>query len=154
MIHYRTPTNNIYAYDTVEAAQPFIDPTWVLVEEHIARSIAVPPKTDAQQISLISLAICKELDNMAKSRQYDNIVTACAYASPVPFILTPGSSPTIITIISLQEKFRIEGNALQAWMSLTWATINQYLNTVTAGTNKMPTVDQAIAMIPKFTWPN
>ena len=115
---------------------------------------AAPTLTVDQQIALNTEAIQNVLDTTAQSRQYYDIKSACAYASPTPFTMPPNATPAQIAIVNLQEKSRIEGNALQAWMSLTWATANQYLSTVTAGTNPMPTADQAVAMMPTFTWPD
>jgi hypothetical protein len=87
------------------------------------------------------------LDAKAKERGYDDIKSACAYASPTPAVTE--ENPNFAGC----EKFRIEGNALQAWMSLTWAMCYAYLATVQAGTNPMPTPEEAVAMMPEFTWP-
>ena len=114
----------------------------------------LPALTTEQQIVANTSAIQKVLDTTAQSRQYYDIKSACAYASPTPFVIPDNATPTQIAIVNLQEKSRIEGNALQAWMSLTWATANQYLSTVTAGTNPMPTADEAVAMMLTFTWPD
>lgn len=107
----------------------------------------------AQQAADISYSIQKLLDTTAQSRQYNDIKSACAYASPIKFEFPVNATPAQITITNLQEKSRLEGNALQLWMSLAWATINQYLTTVDSGVNNMPAIAVAIAMIPEFTWP-
>ena len=113
-----------------------------------------PTLTVDEQLTAITYAIQKQLDTTAQSRQYDDIKSACAYASPTPFIAPPNATPDQIAVTASQEKFRIEGNALQAWMSLTWASATQYLAGVTAGTSQMPTVAEAVAMMPTFTWPD
>ena len=106
-----------------------------------------PPTID-QLAFLNESAIQAFLNTTAKSRGYSDIKSACAYASPVA--LVPSTSPSFAQC----EKFRLEGNALQSWMALTWAEAYAYLATVSAGTNPMPTPAEAVAMIPPFTWPD
>ena len=107
-----------------------------------------PAPTAAQLMAANEVAIQAALDATAKSRAYDSIASACAYASSTPAV--PSTDPHF----AVCEKFRLEGNALQAWKSFTWATAFAYLATVTSGTNPMPTPAQAVAMIPSFTWPD
>lgn len=92
-------------------------------------------------------AIQKVLDDKAREHGYTDIKSACAYASSIPVVLS--SDPCF----SICEKFRLEGNALQSWMSLTWAKAYAYLGTVQTGTNEAPSIDQAVGMIPSFVWP-
>jgi hypothetical protein len=120
-------------------------------EEEIADDAAellvfLNPPTDA--IKSIQTEIQKALDQTARSHQYDDIKSACAYASPTPAV--PEDNPNFAGC----ERFRTEGNALQAWMSLTWAMCYSYLATVQGGTNPMPTPSEAVAMMPAFTWPD
>ena len=114
------------------------------------KPIAVAPSapTLAQVQAANEVAIQTALDAEAQSRGYTDIKSACAYASTVPAV------PSTNANFAVCEKFRLEGNALQSWMSLTWATAYAYLATVTAGTNPMPTAAEAVAMIPAFTWPD
>ena len=93
-------------------------------------------------------AIQDALDAKARERGYSDIKSACAYSSTVAAV-------SIDDINFIQcERFRVEGNALQAWMSITWASAYTYLETVKAGTNPMPTLEQAVALMPTFTWPD
>jgi hypothetical protein len=99
-------------------------------------------------IPLVQTALQERLDAKARERQYDDIKSACAYASSLPAVAE--DNPNFATC----EKFRNEGNALQAWMSLTWAMCYSYLASVQAGTNPMPTAGEAVALMPEFTWPD
>jgi hypothetical protein len=101
----------------------------------------------AAAIASVQTEIQAALDTMAQSHGYDDIKSACAYAAPAAVVASTDPN------FALCEKFRLEGNALQIWMSLTWAACYAYLATVNAGTNPMPTPAQAVAMIPAFTWP-
>jgi len=109
----------------------------------------VTPVLSAEaQITINTNAIQNALDTVAKSRGYVDIKSACAYASPTSLV------PSTDSHFDMCEKFRKEGNALQMWMAVTWASAYTYLATVTAGTNPMPTVTEAVALMPTFTWPD
>jgi len=96
----------------------------------------------------IETALQSALDAKARERGYDDIKAASDYAADTPTV--PSSDPHF----ALCEKFRLEGNALKSWRSTTWAASILYFATVNAGTNPMPTPDQAVAMMPPFTWPD
>jgi len=112
--------------------------------------IVVPPAppTDAQLQADGAVAIQKVLEALAKQRGYDSLASACKYAAAAPVV--PADDPTF----ELCEKFRREGNALQAYAARVWAKSYLYLATVEAGTNPMPTPEEAVAMMPAFTWPD
>lgn len=101
----------------------------------------------AAAIPAIVAALQNELDAKAQQLGYDDIKSACAYASSAPWV--PDTDPNFETC----EKFRREGNYAQNRMSLTWAMCYAYLATVQSGTNPMPTPAEAIAMMPEFIWP-
>ena len=96
----------------------------------------------------VEAALQSALDAKAQERGYDDIKAASDYAADTPAV--PSSDPHF----ALCEKFRLEGSALKSWRSTTWAASILYLATVNAGTNPMPTPDQAVAMMPPFTWPD
>ena len=81
-------------------------------------------------------------------------VAAVAYASQIPFVAPVNATPDQLAVTALSEKFRIEGNALQLWASQTWAEAIVYENKVIAGTEPLVTPEQAVAMMPTFTWPD
>lgn len=126
-----------------------IDEMAEIVAYIVSKSMPAPaPLTPAQIAAQNEIAIQDALDSMAQSRGYMDIKSACAYASTVPAVASTDPH------FAICEKFRIEGSALQAWMSVTWATAYAYLSTVMDGTNPMPTQEQAVAMMPAFTWPD
>ena len=98
----------------------------------------------AQQIENNQTAIQEALDKGAQAKGYNDIKSACAYASSVPIV--PSTDPNF----DMCEKFRSEGNAFQLWMTSSWAAAYAYLATVTAGVNSMPTPTQAVAMMPSI----
>lgn len=123
----------------------------VIVNTAGVLTLAAPPPpviTAAQQEAMNEVAIQNALDAMAQTRGYTDIKSACAYAALSPVV--PSTNPNFAQC----EKFRNEGNALQIWMSLTWAIAYAYMATVQAGTNPMPNATQAVSMMPTFTWPD
>jgi hypothetical protein len=92
-------------------------------------------------------AIQRSLDAVAQSRGYDDIKSACAYASATPIV--GEASP----LFERCERFRAEGNALQQWMAQTWASAYDYLEAVQQGEHPMPSPEEAVSMMPPFTWP-
>lgn len=78
----------------------------------------------------------QRLDDFAKTRGYDGILSACTYAT----------SPT--------PKFAAEGQYCVAQRDATWAKLYEMLAEVEAGTRPMPTGYADIeAELPALTWP-
>lgn len=77
----------------------------------------------------------ESLDSFARSKGYDDIVSACSYANS--------------TIPSYAQ----EGARAVELRDLTWSTLHQYLTDVEAGVKPLPTTEEEIvALIPELTW--
>lgn len=81
-------------------------------------------------------AVQSHIDTIAKSIGYDDIYAACTYAE----------EPAV-------PRFQIEGRALRAWRSLVWAKCHEVMAEVTNGKREIPTDEQLIGLLPKFTTP-
>ncbi len=81
-------------------------------------------------------AIQSHLDSTAQSRGYDNMISACSYAS--------GTHP----------KFSVEGRDCLAWRSSVWETAFQIMTDVRAGTRPLPTIEQVMTELPPMAWTN
>lgn len=90
-----------------------------------------PPASFDQQVEVVTMAVQAELDRKAQEKGYDNIVSACSYASQ------PAGAP-----------FQAEGAAFLAWRSDVWSTAYQILAEVQAGKRAMPTASEAVASMP------
>jgi hypothetical protein len=75
------------------------------------------------------------LDETAKERGYDSILSLCTYAT------------------STAVKFSKEGQAAVEWRDEVWAKGYTILADVEAGTRSIPTVDEFLAELPNFAWP-
>lgn len=79
--------------------------------------------------------IQKRLDDFASTRGYDNILSACTYAS------------------SLVPKFKAEGQYCVGARDDTWATGYTLMAEVQSGARPMPTLDEVFAALPTLNWP-
>jgi hypothetical protein len=100
--------------------------------------IAVEPAapSPADLIAANIAAIQARLDSEARSRGYDNILSACTYA------MQPSGAP-----------FQAEGAAFLAWRSDVWAQAYATLADVQAGQVAMPTPADAVAAMPALLLP-
>lgn len=94
-----------------------------------------PPPTLEQIIARMTAAVQAHLDDKARERNYDGILSLCTYAT------------------SLNAKFAAEGQAGVEWRDAVWAMCYEILADVQAGTRPAPTAEQLIAELPSFTWP-
>jgi hypothetical protein len=88
-----------------------------------------PVPTSAQIIDSISSAVQGLLDSTAKSRGYDNIVSACSYAG--------ASNP-----------FQAEGQAFVSWRGAVWSACYAIMADVKSGIRPVPDADELIAELP------
>lgn len=80
-------------------------------------------------------AVQAMLDAKAQERRYDNILSACTYAT------------------STQPRFQAEGQSCVAWRDAVWSKCYELMEQVDAGALAQPTVDELLAMLPAMEWP-
>ena len=94
------------------------------------------PPTQAQIKAALTGAIQQRLDDFARTRNYDNILSACTYAT------------------STVAKFKTEGQACVNLLDATWAAAYTILANVQAGKRPMPTsIADIKADLPAAVWP-
>lgn len=76
----------------------------------------------------------KVLDEKARERNYDSILSLCSYAT------------------SLNPKFQAEAQSAVEWRDNVWETCYTLLEEVEAGTREVPTEDELLALLPTLTW--
>jgi len=83
----------------------------------------------------LTSAIQSMLDDKAKERGYDSILSLCTYAT------------------STAAKFSKEGQAAVEWRDEVWAKGYAILADVEGGERAIPTVDELLSELPVFVWP-
>ncbi len=97
--------------------------------------VAPAPLTPEEITARLTYEVQRYLDETARSRGYDGILSACTYAtSSVP-------------------KFAAEGQACVTWRDSVWATCYVLMGDVMQGLIAIPTAAELIAALPQMVWP-
>lgn len=100
---------------------------------------ATPEEMEARKAVLVASITAQtqeRLDNFARTRNYDGILSACTYAS------------------SQVERFAKEGQYCVNARDATWASLYEYMAKVEAGINPIPAGFQDIEpILPELVWP-
>lgn len=94
-----------------------------------------PVLNPEQIIAEFTAAIQQHLDNFARTRNYDNTLSACTYAT------------------STVPKFAIEGQYCVKARDETWNTCYAILSDVKDGVRPMPSLDEIMSELPTLEWP-
>ena len=94
-----------------------------------------PTPSPEEILKTMQDAIQSHMDTKARERNYDGILSLCTYAT------------------STNPKFAAEGQAGVIWRDACWAKGYEIMAEAQAGTREIPTVDELLAELPAFTWP-
>lgn len=86
-------------------------------------------------INRLTSAVQSHLDQTARERNYDGIMSLCTYAT------------------SQNAKFAAEGQAGVVWRDAVWAKFYQVMDEALTGSRPVPTEAELIAELPVFAWP-
>ena len=115
------------------AAYPDREADWDALEDSQNQQLI----TTEQLQQTIVTATQQRLDDFAKTRNYDGILSACTYATS--------------TVI----KFQVEGQYCVNARDATWATLYQLFDDVTNGIKPMPaSFNDVEPLLPILEWPN
>jgi hypothetical protein len=141
MSYYKTPDNFLHYLsdeDIANGGEKLLPLGCVsLTDEQYQAIAAEQNKPTAQQIEAQFTAFIQQrLDDFARTRNYDSILSACTYAT------------------STVAKFKTEGQACVNLRDATWAAAYTILANVQAGKRPMPTsIADIEADLPAAVWP-
>lgn len=122
-----------------EPVAPSYDPqTQVAIEVAPVNGVQqwrIDPVPVEQIVAVVTQAVQQRLDDFARTRNYDGILSAATYAT------------------SGVQKFAAEGQYAVQARDAAWAACYQIMADVQAGTRAMPTIEQVLAELPALEWP-
>lgn len=135
-MYYKAPDNSLHYLDD-DNFLSLLPAGSVPITDAEAKALTAPPPPTAQQIEAqFAAAIQHRLDTFAQTRNYDNMLSACTYAT------------------SMVPKFKAEGQACINLRDDTWAAAYDILGNVKAGVRAMPkSLADLEAELPVLVWP-
>lgn len=130
---------DVGSFEWYAPTEPGHDPrTLIAVEVEPADGVQqwrVEPAPVEQVIASVQQAVQTRLDDFARMRNYDGIMSAATYAA------------------SAVPKFAAEGQYAVQARDATWAACYQIMADVQAGMRAMPSVEQVLSELPALEWP-
>ena len=124
---------------TVDAPDfPNINPDYLAYKQWLADGgVPLPPEQPPPEevITAVTQAVQQRLDEFARTRNYDGILSVCTYAT------------------SAVPKFASEGQYAVQARDATWAACYQLMADVQQGQRPMPTIELVLAELPELEWP-
>lgn len=140
-MYYKAPDNSLHSLsdeDIAAGGEKLLPPGSVSITDAQYQAItAEQTMPTAQQVEAqFTASIQQRLDDFARQRNYDNILSACTYAT------------------STVANFKAEGQACVNLRDATWAAAYDILAKVQAGKRPMPTsIADIEADLPAAVWP-
>lgn len=137
MKHYLRNDGSLWAFDSDGSQDDLISGDMApLTDEQLAHHRAEQHQQTMQnRIASYIMAVQEMLDEAARGRGYDGILSACTYAA------------------STVERFRKEGLACIAWRDAVWAECYRLLDEVKAGQRQPPQMAVLLSSLPVIEWP-
>lgn len=103
--------------------------------EELAAALPADPVGIEESINVLRTVVQMHLDATVKERGYDDILTACSYATDKNVI------------------FRKEGTACLNWRSEVRTALNAVVEAIKEKPRSVPTAEELIAELPTLLWP-
>ena len=126
---------SVAQYDSQQISVPINIVETVRDDETIYEYDMLLVKQGVDDIAAAINTVQAMMDTEASTKGYDNIFSACTYAT------------------STNPKFSAEGQACVAWRDSVWASCYQIMADVDAGIIPSPTLAELLGMLPAMVWP-
>lgn len=136
MLYFKDKTNSVHCLDSEVFAYLLPEGSIKITKAEADALRAPPPPMVSEIIATYTAAVQKRLDDFARTRNYDDILSAATYAT------------------SAVPKFKAEGQYAVEARDATWVKCYEVLAAVEVGSRPMPTTDELLAELPVLTWPN
>ena len=133
MPYYKDANNHLHFLDS-EKFEYLLPVGCVQITEAEADAIRHAPLTIEQQAAAYLVAVQNWLDDGAKAKNYDDIVSACSYAGA-------------------PNAFQAEGVSFLEWRAAVWSRYYELMAQVQGGTLQPPTLAELLAMLPTRVLP-
>lgn len=132
MPYFKDTKNNVHFLE--DAIFSYLLPDGCVEITDTEAKALVMPTDDDELIAQYTIAIQQRLDNFARTRNYDSILSATTYAtSSIP-------------------KFKAEGKCAVELRGATWAKCYEILEDVESGARTMPALDELLSELPALSW--
>lgn len=134
MNYYKDSNGNVYAYDDEQVAAGIAGDKTPMTPAEVEAHLN-PPPTPEQVFAQMQGLVQSNMDDEARTRGYDSILSLCTYAT------------------STNPKFKAEGQAGVIWRDQCWTYGYELLAEVNAGNSPIPTEADVLAGLPPMVWP-